>query len=194
MYRSFLMISVSMVFAAILLTGCGDVDPVAKPLPPETAEISAVLKERWKQGYETEDLELYMSSFWEEGYFYWSDMATDDVGDDLTFDEWKEERDSAIRVFQNYRNIEIEISEPPDVKILNEEKTKAEVQNHYKIQLYVPEGSSLPGGYEALYAEGENIFTFDYKDKGNGQEEWRITEWRQNEFSREEIEAAWEMQ
>ena len=194
MYRSFLMISAAMVFAAILLTGCGDVDPVAKPLPPETAEISAVLKERWKQGYETEDLELYMSSFWEEGYFYWSDMATDDVGDDLTFDEWKEERDSAIRVFQNYRNIEIEISEPPDVKILNEEKTKAEVQNHYKIQLYVPEGSSLPGGYEALYAEGENIFTFDYKDKGNGQEEWRITEWRQNEFSREEIEAAWEMQ
>ena len=194
MYRSFLMISVSMVFAAILLTGCGDVDPVAKPLPPETAEISAVLKERWKQGYETEDLELYMSSFWEEGYFYWSDLATDDVGDDLTFDEWKEERDSAIRVFQNYRNIEIEISEPPDVKILNEDKTKAEVQNHYKIQLFVPEGSSLPGGYEALYAEGENIFTFDFKDKGNGQEEWRITEWRQNEFSREEIEAAWEMQ
>ena len=194
MYRSFLMISAAMVFAAILLTGCGDVDPVAKPLPPETAEISAVLKERWKQGYETEDLELYMSSFWEEGYFYWSDMATDDVGDDLTFDEWKEERDSAIRVFQNYRNIEIEISEPPDVKILNEDKTKAEVQNHYKIQLFVPEGSSLPGGYEALYAEGENIFTFDFKDKGNGQEEWRITEWRQNEFSREEIEAAWEMQ
>ena len=188
------MISASMVFAAILLTGCGDVDPVAKPLPPETAEISAVLKERWKQGYETEDLELYMSSFWEEGYFYWSDLATDDVGDDLTFDEWKEERDSAIRVFQNYRNIEIEISEPPDVKIVNEDKTRAEVQNHYKIQLYVPEGTSLPGGYEALYAEGENLFIFDFRDKGNGQEEWRITEWRQNEFSREEIEAAWEMQ
>ena len=194
MYRSFLMISISLVFTAILLTGCGDVDPVAKPLPPETAEISAVLKERWKQGYETEDLELYMSSFWEEGYFYWSDYATDDIGDDVSFDKWEEERDSAIRVFKNYRNIEIEISEPPDVKIVNEDKTRAEVQNHYKIQLYVPEGTSLPGGYEALYAEGENIFIFDYRDKGNGQEEWRITEWRQNEFSREEIEAAWEMQ
>jgi hypothetical protein len=188
------MVSSSLLLVVTLLAGCGDVDPVAKPLPPETAEISSVLKERWKQGYETEDLELYMSAFWKEGYFYWSDMATDDVGDDVIFDEWEEERDSAISVFKKYRNIEIEISEPPEVTILDESKTKAEVLNHYKIQLYVPEGTSLPGGYEALYAEGDNIFIFNYMDNGNGQQEWRITEWRQNEYSKEEIEAAWEMQ
>jgi len=193
-YRSFLTIFGSLFLIITILAGCGDVDPVAKPLEPETPEISTVIKQRWKQGYETEDLELYMSSFWEEGFFYSSDYATDDVGDDVIFDEWEEERDSAIRVFQKYRNIEIEISDPPEVKILDDARTKAEVQNHYKIQLYVPEGTSLAGGYEALYAEGDNIFTFEYRDKGNGQQEWRITEWRQNEYSEEEIEAAWEMQ
>jgi hypothetical protein len=175
--------------------GCGDVEPITKPPPPEVAEISAVLRDRWKKGYETEDLELYMSSFWQEGYFYWSDMATDnDVSDDVIFDRWDQERDSAIRVFKNYRNIELEISEPPEVKILNEEKTKAEVRNHYKIQFYVPEGTSLPGGYEAYYAEGDNIFIFDYRDNGNGKWEWRITEWRQNEYTEEEIRAVWSLQ
>lgn len=181
--------------AVVVLLGCGDVEPITKPPPPEVAEISAVLKDRWKQGYETEDLELYMSSFWKEGYFYWSDYATDNnVADDVIFDKWEEERDSAIRVFKNYRDIELEISEPPEVKILNEEKTRAEVRDHYKIQFYVPEGTSLPGGYEAYYAEGDNTFIFDYRDAGSGKFEWRITEWRQNEYTPEEIENAWNMQ
>lgn len=194
MHRGFSMTS-GFLFLAMVLIGCGDVEPITKPPPPEVAEISAVLKDRWKKGYETEDLELYMSSFWKEGYFYWSDMATDnDVSDDVIFDSWDEERDSAIKVFKNYRNIELEISEPPEVKILNEEKTKAEVRNHYKIQFYVPEGTSLPGGYEAYYAEGDNIFIFDYRDDGNGKWEWRITEWRQNEYTEEEIRAVWSLQ
>jgi len=168
------------------------VDPITKPPSPEVADISALLRDRWKQGYETEDLELYMSSFWKDGYFYWSDMATDDnVDDDVIFDSWEEERDSAINVFKNYRNIELEISEPPEVKILNEDKTRARVRNHYKIQFYVPEGTSLPGGYEAYYAEGDNIFIFEFRDNGDGQEEWRITRWQQKEYSKEEIEATW---
>ena len=194
MHRGFLMTS-GFLFLAVVLIGCGDVEPITKPPPPEVAEISAVLKDRWKKGYETEDLELYMSSFWQEGYFYWSNMATDnDVSDDVIFDSWDQERDSAIKVFRNYRNIELEISEPPEVKILNEEKSKAEVRNHYKIQFYVPEGTSLPGGYEAYYAEGDNIFIFDYRDNGNGKWEWRITEWRQNEYTEEEIRAVWSLQ
>jgi hypothetical protein len=176
----------------VLLIGCGDVEPVTPPPPPEVAEISSVLKNRWKLGYETEDLELYLSSFWKDGYFYWSDMATkDNIGDDVSFKTLEEERNSAIKVFKSYRNIEIEISEPPEVKILDEAKTKAEVRNHYKIQLYVPEGTSLPGGYNAYYAEGDNIFIFELRDNGSGKTEWRITEWRQNEYSKEQIEAGW---
>jgi hypothetical protein len=123
-------------FIPVLLIGCGDVEPVTEPPPPEVAEISNILKNRWKLGYETESLDLYMSSFWKEGFFYWSDMATqDNIGDDISFDNWDQERNSAIKVFKNYRNIEIEISEPPEVKILDDAKTKAEVRNHYKIQL-----------------------------------------------------------
>ena len=201
MYRSFSedcrtqIIGFLALCSVVLIIGCGDVEPVEQPLPPEVAEINKVLKDRWKQGYETEDLELYMSSFWEEGYFYWSDYATDDnIDDDIIFDEWEEERDSAIRVFSKYRNIEIEISEPPEVKILSDDETRAEVRNHYKIQLFVPEGTSLPGGYEALYAEGDNIFIFDFRQNSSGQEEWRITEWRQNEYTEEEIQAVWNLQ
>jgi len=193
MYRSFYVI-LNLFFLVAFLAGCGDVEPITEPPPPEVGEISSVLRDRWKQGYETEDLELYMSAFWKEGYFYWSDYATDDnIDDDIIFDSWEEERDSAIKVFKNYRNIELEISEPPEVKILDEEKTKAEVRNHYKIQFYVPEGTSLPGGYEALYAEGDNTFLFEYKDDGTGKMEWRITEWKQNEYTEDEITNAWSL-
>ncbi len=193
LYRSFLMIFIFISLIVVLIS-CGDVDVLTKPPPQEVAEISAVLKDRWKQGYETEDLELYMSSFWKDGYFYWSDMATDSVDDDVIFDQWDQERESAIKVFKNYRNIELEITDPPGVKILDEARTQAEVTNHYKIQFYVPEGTSLPGGYEAYYAEGDNTFIFDYRDVGNGKKEWRITQWRDNALSAEEIETNWKLQ
>lgn len=194
MYRSCLMVS-AFLLCIVLLMGCGDVEPITKPPDPEVAEINTVLKDRFKRGLETEDLELYMSSFWKEGYFYWSDMATDDnVGDDVVFEDWEQERESAIHIFEEYRNIELEMSEPPDVNILNEERTSAEVRNHYKVQFYVPEGTSLPGGYEAYYAEGDNIFKFDFRDNGNGEQEWRITEWRQHEFNEQEINEAWGLQ
>ena len=190
--QSWIILAVIFSFIPILLIGCGDVEPVTAPPPPEVAEISNILKNRWKLGYETESLDLYLSSFWKEGFFYWSDMATqDNIGDDVAFDNWDQERNSAIKVFKNYRNIEIEISEPPEVKILDDAKTKAEVRNHYKIQLYVPEGTSLPGGYEAYYAEGDQTFIFERRDNGSGKMEWRITEWRQNEYSKEQIEAGW---
>jgi hypothetical protein len=190
--QSWIILAVIFGFIPILLIGCGDVEPVTAPPPPEVAEISNILKNRWKLGYETESLDLYLSSFWKEGFFYWSDMATqDNIGDDVSFDNWDQERNSAIKVFKNYRNIEIEISEPPEVKILDDAKTKAEVRNHYKIQLYVPEGTSLPGGYEAYYAEGDQTFIFERRDNGSGKMEWRITEWRQNEYSKEQIEAGW---
>ena len=185
------LVFVSLFFIApmVLLIGCGDVEPVTAPPPPEVAEISNILKNRWKLGYETESLDLYVSSFWKEGFFYWSDMATkDNIGDDVAFDSWDQERKSAIKVFKDYRNIEIEISEPPEVKILDDAKTKAEVRNHYKIQLYVPEGTSLPGGYEAYYAEGDQTFIFERRANDNGKMEWRITEWRQNEYGKEQIE------
>ena len=42
----------------VIFTGCGDVEPITPPPPPEVAEISDILKNRWKLGYETETLRM----------------------------------------------------------------------------------------------------------------------------------------
>ena len=63
-------------FLLLLLIGCGDAPPIGEPQPEEMAAISAVLK-RWRVGYETEDVEMYMSAFWAEGFRWVSDMGTD---------------------------------------------------------------------------------------------------------------------
>ena len=68
-------------------------------LPPEDfLAINSVLK-KWREGYETEDVETYMSAYWSDGFRYVSDMGTDgDKTDDLEFDDIRDERDSATRV------------------------------------------------------------------------------------------------
>ena len=41
----------------------------------------------------------------------------DDATDDVKFDDIREERESAIRVFSLYQDIEIELDEPPEVDV-----------------------------------------------------------------------------
>ena len=106
----------------------------------------------------------------------------DDATDDVKFDDIREERDSAIRVFSLYQDIEIELEEPPEVE-LNAERNRAEVRVHYRIQGFVADGVSLEGGYTGWYAEGDNLFIFELR---NG--EWRILEWIDEAFSEEKIE------
>ena len=139
----------------------------------------------------TEDIDLYMSAYWPDGFLWVSDNGTDnDTSDDYIFDDIQLERDAAIWVFRTYQDIEIEISEPPKIEILNSERTKAEVRNHYKVQFIVADGTSLEGGFTGLYAEGYSIFTFEYKKAPDtGQNEWRITVWRDEAFSPEKINA-----
>lgn len=177
-------------FLLFLLIGCGDAPPIGEPQPEEMAAISAVLK-RWRVGYETEDVEMYMSAFWAEGFRWVSDMGTDqDKTDDYEFTDIRQERESAIRVFSSYQDLEIEISEPPEIT-LDEDRTRAEVRNHYRIQGFVADGESLQGGYTGWYAEGDNIFTFEYRQNQETQKkEWRITEWIDEAFTKEEIESA----
>lgn len=171
---------------AFIFISCGDVDEVTQTTP-ELTEISNVLTEKWQRGYMTEDVELYMSSYWEDGFYYVSDMGTpEDKTDDIEFNDIRKERESAIKVFEKYQDIEIELSEPPEV-VFNEDQTEAEVRNHYKLQVFVADGTSLEGGYTGLYAEGDNVFTFEKRENGDGEEEWRITVWRDEAFSPEEI-------
>ena len=173
-----------------LLTSCGDVSSVTKVQSKELVLINQVLK-NWREGYQSEDLDRYMSAFWEDGFLYVSDMGTmDDKTDDVIFDDIRDERDSAQRVFARFQDIEIELSEPPEIQ-LNADRTRAEVRNHYRIQGFVADGDSLEGGYTGWFAEGNNIFTFELRtDQNSDKQEWRITEWKDEAYSEEQIRAA----
>ena len=173
-----------------LLTSCGDVSSVTKVQSKELVLINQVLK-NWRDGYQNEDLDLYMSAFWEDGFLYVSDMGTvADKTDDVIFDDIRAERDSAKHVFDRFQDIEIELSEPPEIQ-LNTDRTRAEVRNHYRIQGFVADGDSLEGGYTGWFAEGNNIFTFELrKGDDSDNQEWRITEWKDEAFSEEQIRAA----
>ncbi len=164
--------------------GCGDADKVNQVPPEELLEINQVLK-RWREGYETEDVDTYIDTYWEEGFRYVSDMGTDaNKADDLEFDDIRDERDAAIRVFSAFQDIEIELSVPPEITI-NDDGNQAEVRNHYRIQGFVADGESLEGGYTGWFAEGDNFFIFEKRNN-----EWRITEWHDEAFSDEEIRIA----
>ncbi len=173
-----------------LLISCGDVSSVTKVQSKELVLINQVLK-NWREGYQSEDLDRYMSAFWEDGFLYVSDMGTDaDKTDDVIFDDIRDERDSAQRVFARFQDIEIELSEPPEIQ-LNADRTRAEVRNHYRIQGFVADGDSLEGGFTGWFAEGNNIFTFELRtNTGSDTQEWRITEWRDEAYSEEQIRAA----
>ena len=173
------------VFCLIIsLTGCGDVEKVNQVPPEELLAINAVLKQ-WREGYELEDVETYINAFWEEGFLYVSDLGTDgDKTDDLLFDDIRDERASAIRVFSQFQDIEIELSVPPEIE-LNNEGNRAEVRNHYRIQGFVADGESLEGGYTGWFAEGDNLFIFEKREG-----EWRISEWHDEAFNNEEIRIA----
>ena len=144
--------------------------------------IDGVL-ERLRDGYENEDLELYLSAFWMEGFEYTSDMGTfADPFDDVIFEELKEEGKSAARVFAMYQAIELELSFP--AHIINAAPKRVEALHHYRIQGFANEGHVLEGGFLGWFAEGNNKFTFEFR-RG----EWRITKWVDEAFDAEEIRA-----
>lgn len=181
---------IGLLLVCSVLISCGDVSSVTKVQSKELVLINQVLK-NWREGYQSEDLDRYMSAFWEDGFLYVSDMGTDnDKTDDVIFDDIRDERDAAQRVFARFQDIEIELSEPPEIQ-LNTDRTRAEVRNHYRVQGFVADGDSLEGGYTGWFAEGNNVFTFELRtNQGANQQEWRITEWRDEAYSEEQIRAA----
>ncbi len=160
---------------------CGGNTDKGPPVPEYLLQISSVL-DRWREGYETKDVNTYIGTFWEEGFLYVSDMGTDgDKTDDVEFDDIRQERSAATRVFERFQDIEIELSSPPEVS-MNKEGTEAEVRNRYRIQFFVSDGYALEGGYSGAYAEGDNLFIFEKRNN-----EWRIAEWHDEAFNAEEI-------
>lgn len=184
-------LALALIGLIVTIMGCGEPPKVNQPQPKEYAAIVNVLKNRWQKGYMSEDVDLYMSSYWKDGFLYRSDMGTeDDPTDDVIFNDYRQERESAIRVFAKFQDIEIELSEPPEITILEPGK-KAQVKNHYKIQGYVADGTTLEGGFTGFYAEGDNTFIFEYRQAENGKWEWRITEWYDAAWSPEKIKATY---
>jgi hypothetical protein len=175
----------------MFLLSCGDVEEVDPVLPEEAASISKTLRQ-WRVGYETEDVEMYMNVYWKAGFLYVSDLGTEtDKTDDVVFDNWEQERESAIRVFERFQDLELELSEPPEINFLDDVHTKAEVRNHYRIQGFVASGESLDGGYTGWFAEGDNRFIFELRtNQDTAKKEWRILEWHDEAFSEEEIRVA----
>ncbi|MBW2149322.1 MAG: hypothetical protein JRI22_20155 [Deltaproteobacteria bacterium] len=95
-----------------------------------------------------ETIDCYISVYWPDSFYYVSDMGTpEDTTDDVELTSIQQELKSAIGVFEKYRDIAIEISEP--AVTFNEDQTEAEVRNHYKLGVFVPHGTSLRGGYRA---------------------------------------------
>ena len=169
-----------------------EMENVKNPDPVEEVEgvdlafhdaINGVL-ERLREGYQNEDLGLYLSAFWIEGFQYTSDMGTPaNLADDVMFEELKDEGQSAERVFARFQAIELELSHP--VHIINAVPNRVEAVNHYRIQGVVNEGHTLEGGFVGWFAEGDNRFTFELR-----QGEWRITKWLDNAFDAKMIQVA----
>ena len=160
------------------------VEPEVEGVDVALQEAIDGILERLRDGYENEDLELYLSAFWIEGFQYTSDMGTHaDPFDDVGFNELKDEGKSAARVFAMYRDIELELSFP--AHIINAAPKRVEVLNHYRIQGFANEGHALEGGFLGWVAEGDNKFTFELR-----QGEWRITKWIDEAFDAEAIKAA----
>lgn len=169
-------------------------DPVEEhvqdPAEPEVLEpevdpiqeaIDGVL-ERMREGYENEDLDLYLSAFWKDGFRYISDMATPhDRFDDVIFDELKLEGQSAAGVFAHFQDIGVQILCP--AQITNAAPERIEAMTHYRIQAFANDGHALEGGFLAWYAEGDVRFTFEFRE-----EEWRITKWLDEAFDVQAIQ------
>ena len=156
------------------------VDPVEPDVQPIQDAIDGVL-ERMREGYEKEDIDLYLSAFWIDGFRYTSDMATPhDRFDDVIFDELKTEGESARRVFARFEDIGLQIFRP--ARIVNAAPERIEAVTHYRVQAFANDGHALEGGFLPWYAEGDARFTFEFRE-----EEWRITKWLDDAFNVQEI-------
>lgn len=148
--------------------------PEAEVVEPDMNLMQVAIDEvleHMRDGYEKEDLDLYLSAFWIDGFHYTSDMATpEDRFDDVIIDELMREGQSATRVFEKFQNIGLEIFTPAEITNATPEQIDAIV--HYRIQAFVNDGHALEGGFLAWYAEGDARFTFEFRE-----DEWRITKW-----------------
>jgi hypothetical protein len=137
--------------------------------------IESVIRDRWKKGYETYDIETYMSAIWEDDFFYTTDLGTpDDPSDDAILRGGQQERESANRVFNRFtEGIELSLSSRSDVEFLSD--TIAMVKYDYEAKFrQVPTPESR---FEMIYTSGDMVIILEYRENREDAGEWRILEW-----------------
>ncbi len=137
--------------------------------------IESVIWDRWKKGYETYDIETYMSAIWEDDFFYTTDLGTpDDPSDDAILRGGQQERESANRVFNRFtEGIELSLSPRSDVEFLS--NTIAMVKYDYEARFrQVPTPESR---FEMIYTSGDMVIILEYRGNREDAGEWRILEW-----------------
>ena len=131
----------------------------------ERSRVESVIWEQWKSGLENYNIERYMSSIWEDDFFYISDLGTpDNPDDDIVFRGSYEEREGTSKMFDRMESIDLSLSQHGDIEFLNE--TLAMVDFDYEMTL-VERDSGEPS-----YPSGRMIFILELRD-----DEWRILEW-----------------
>ena len=131
----------------------------------EKSVINSVIEEQWRNSFETHDIEGYISAIWEDDFFYVSDMDTpNNLSDDVIFRGSSEEREGALKMFDAYQTIDLNLSKNRDTEFLSE--TLAIVDYDYDLKL-----ASTAGGVSN--PSGRMIFVLELRESG----EWRILEW-----------------
>ena len=131
----------------------------------ERSRVESVIWKQWKSGLENYNIERYMSSIWEEDFFYVSDLGTpDNPDDDIVFRGGYEEREGTSKMFDRMESINLNLSHHGDVEFLSE--TLAMVDFDYEMTLVQGESG------EVSYPSGRMIFILELRE-----DEWRILEW-----------------
>ena len=131
----------------------------------ERSVINSVIEEQWGNSLRTHDIEGYMSAIWEDSFFYVSDMGTpDNLSDDIIFRGGSEEREGALKMFDAFHTIDLNLFRNGDTEFLSE--TLAIVDYDYDLKLV----STQHGVSNPL---GRMIFIMELRENG----EWRILEW-----------------
>jgi len=137
--------------------------------------IEYVIQDKWKKGYENHDIGLYMSSIWEDKFFYISDIGTpENASDDVIFRGGQMERESASKVFRNFgKAIQINLRPLSDITFLGDKAAMVKYGYESRFSREPSPESSL----REYYAPGSMVFILEKRKNDAGADEWRILEW-----------------
>ena len=133
------------------------------------------LLQQMEYAYANRDIEGYMSVF-HERFEYQSDMGTpDDPSDDITGITKELERESALRVFEQFYAMQIDLLSNLKITV-DGDTARAEAE-------YTIVGETFDPGNWTWYTLGKNIFYLIKKSH-----QWQIIRWQDNALSLDTIE------